>query len=579
MILFMMMVISGLFCTQTKMDGDTVAIVGNEKISQNDLLTSYELLPHYAPSKKGLDGLQAHLDLLIEKKLFAQEGRRRGYAKDPIVRRAVDWYTNEALRTALYQDEIESKIEASDQELLDFYANQNTQVKVKHLFAKTREQIEQLQDALKQNIPWEELARFAFEDSVMASNGGDLGWIGYGQMDEAFEDSAFSLKIGEISEPVRSKYGYHLIKLENIRRNVMLSKDDFNLNKENLKASYVKRQEKILSSEFISEFMAQKDLKLMNETFNVLVDFIGQSVIDNQLSEAMLNPVLRDEELDTLSNDLRQHYNDILFTFDGGEWTIEDFLNYLSGIPRTNRPRIDSPARFRRDLGILMRDYFLNEEAKKRGLQNDPYVKKQRKHWEDEFIFSHFWNDIISSLDISNEQAQEYYQSHISRYWIPEKVHVQEILVRTRQEAESIRSRLKQGDDFSELARRYSLRSSATENGGDLGFIVWGQYGDVSKTAFELDVGEVSEPIELDAGYSIIKLLGKQKQRAMTYDEARDEVLVGLRRELNNDVYDQWTEQLWTKANIIPNDSLLIRLADELGDQDQVSMPGIKRMN
>ena len=568
-----------LFCAQEKMDDRTVAIVGKEKILTHDLLMSYELLPHYAPSKKGLDGLHAHLDLLIEKKMFAQEGRRHGYAKDPIVRKAVNWYTNEALRTALYKDEIEEKIEVTDEELLEFYSNQNTQIKVKHLFAKTQEQIEQLEQALANNVSWDELARFTFSDSMLAANGGDLGWIGYGQLDEAFEDTAFGLKIGEISDPVRSKYGYHLIKVENIRYNIMLSMDEFNLNKENLKASYVKRQEKILSGKFISQFMAQKDLKLVNETFNMLVKNITESIIDEQLSEAQFNPSIRDEELATLSDNLKPHYYDILLTYNGGEWTVKDLLDYINDIPTTNRPRLDNPARFRRDLGILMRDYFLSEEAKKRGLDNDPYVKKERSYWEDEFIFSRFWNDIISSTEISDQQVRDYYQSHGSRYMIPEKVQVQEIMVKTRQEAESLLKQLRQGADFSELARHYSLRPSAKENDGDLGFINWGQYGDISTTAFNMKVGDLSAPIKLESGYSIIKLLGKERQRKMTFEEANELILADLRREMNNDIYAQWVTKLEKGTNIVLNDSVLIQLGKDLGDYDQIPMPGIRRMD
>ena len=70
--------------------------------------------------------------------------------------------------------------------------------------------IEQLEDGSK---TFEELAAELSIDTVSAASGGDLGWFGRGDMIELFEDAAFSLEIGEVSEPIQTDYGYHIIEV------------------------------------------------------------------------------------------------------------------------------------------------------------------------------------------------------------------------------------------------------------------------------------------------------------------------------------------------------------------------------
>jgi parvulin-like peptidyl-prolyl isomerase len=57
------------------------------------------------------------------------------------------------------------------------------------------------------------LAQQYSEDSGSAPLGGDLGWFGKGDMVQEFEDAAYALKVGQVSEPIKTQYGYHLIKL------------------------------------------------------------------------------------------------------------------------------------------------------------------------------------------------------------------------------------------------------------------------------------------------------------------------------------------------------------------------------
>lgn len=87
-----------------------------------------------------------------------------------------------------------------------------TEIRASHILVKTEEEAKKLYDEIKSG---KEFAQIAQEVSLCPSghNGGDLGFFGKGMMVKPFEDAAFDLEIGEISQPVQTQFGWHLIQL------------------------------------------------------------------------------------------------------------------------------------------------------------------------------------------------------------------------------------------------------------------------------------------------------------------------------------------------------------------------------
>ena len=85
-----------------------------------------------------------------------------------------------------------------------------TEVRASHILVKTEEEANELREKISNG---EDFAQIAQENSLCPSgqNGGDLGYFGRGMMVKPFEDAAFSLEIGELSTPVQTQFGWHLI--------------------------------------------------------------------------------------------------------------------------------------------------------------------------------------------------------------------------------------------------------------------------------------------------------------------------------------------------------------------------------
>jgi peptidyl-prolyl cis-trans isomerase C len=181
--------------------------------------------------------LAALINALLEIKTLAAEARANGLDKDPLVQRRAALQVERALAFAR-RDQIEREAGAEfDRRRDDFvvrareiYALDKArftvpeQVRAAHILVKidSRGKDEALKLAqeirarvLADKVDFSALAREYSDDRTVATNGGHLGWFSAAQMDPAFSAGAFALqKPGDISEPVLSSFGYHVIRLE-----------------------------------------------------------------------------------------------------------------------------------------------------------------------------------------------------------------------------------------------------------------------------------------------------------------------------------------------------------------------------
>jgi foldase protein PrsA len=120
----------------------------------------------------------------------------------------------ETIKIGLLQEKAALKdVKVDEKELKEFTETYKPEIKARHILVEDEKTANEVKKKLDEGGKFEDLAKEYSKDPGSAQNGGDLGWFGAGKMVPEFEQAAYALKVDEISAPVKSQHGYHIIQL------------------------------------------------------------------------------------------------------------------------------------------------------------------------------------------------------------------------------------------------------------------------------------------------------------------------------------------------------------------------------
>jgi parvulin-like peptidyl-prolyl isomerase len=122
----------------------------------------------------------------------------------------------------------------------------------------------------------------------------------------------------------------------------------------------------------------------------------------------------------------------------------------------------------------------------------------------------------------TGQEIRDYYRSHLDRYIEPTGVDVQQLIVSTEAQANLILQRIRSGEaDFTDMVQTHSIDSWSKAKDGVIEKYRVGErrLDYLQGVAFDLEIGEISEPVRAPGGYALIKVLAKYPERQMSFDE------------------------------------------------------------
>ena len=200
-----------------------------------------------------------------------------------------------------------------------------------------------------------------------------------------------------------------------------------------------------------------------------------------------------------------------------------DFAASEVGAQLANFPPAD---RRRMLVQFVMENELMAEAAAKAGLDSGQSFEDRLKYHRRRALRDAYFDKSVRNA-VPDEEAKKVYDAKVAGMKPEEEIHARHILVATEAEAKEVKERLQKGEDFATVAKEKSKDPSA--EGGDLGFFSRGQMlKPFEDAAFALKEGEISDPVQTQFGWHIIKVEEKRTRPLPTFDQVKDTIISQL---------------------------------------------------
>jgi len=223
----------------------------------------------------------------------------------------------------------------------------------------------------------------------------------------------------------------------------------------------------------------------------------------------------------------------VIAEIDGRRITLQEVDEEIDRLPEALR-REDEEALRRRIVAQLLQRKALAAAAERAGLHRRPEVHRAIERARDRILAETLLQELQRKLPApSEEELRRWYRKHRTSFHRPEQAHGRWIVVRTREEAMRLWRILRRHPKrFAELAATYSIDDATKSIGGDLNWVVRGVLPKAAEQLlFRLEPGAIAKPVQTPKGWAIVQLLDRRPAHTLSFEEARDLVLAGWRKD------------------------------------------------
>ena len=262
----------------------------------------------------------------------------------------------------------------------------------------------------------------------------------------------------------------------------------------------------------------------------------------------------------------------VIAVVNGQDITAEDYQEEAAALSPYAIKALEDPKNKEKFLENLEDKRLIVQKAESMGLDKDPEMAAKLNRLKDTLLLGEFVKkEILEKANVTDQDVKAYFDQHKADLGA---VRISHILVASQQEAQDILQKLKAGENFASLAKKYSLDEKTKANGGDLGWVKWEQFGSASlkDAAFKLNPGEVSGIVQSQFGYHIMKVTDKKPASDSDFAKLKDALKEQVAEKKKEDLFETYVKDMRSKAKITLNTQNLA--AVNVAPQQQPEQPG-----
>ena len=528
---------------------DTVAKVGNQKIRVAEFT---DALKKRFPNKENFSEVDSAakmqvLNRMIDKKRKLAAAYDMDIDDDEKLKETVKSQKEKAMFSKYYERMVvDSVIDLSKVE--DYLENIKEEVNASHILIKykgtsgtpqgrIKEEAAKLAKSLVERIRDGEsintLAKEYSEDPSASKNNGNLGYFTWGRMVNEFQEAAFNLEPGEVSEPVLTKYGYHIIQVEDRRANPKYDPD-------NIAAATYQIKSKLFSedrskamkrwSDHGEELRKQHNFTIMDENVANLVAVTNEKKETKQVQESDYTE--EEKEL-------------VLAEYNGGKITLGDLLDIYQKKFRALLPKLYDPLKLNVEIKNAASVAIVHIITERDNYDQEPQIQKIITETLEQQMISLLDKKVMENVfEIPDDELLGYYEEHPDQYKKEAELEIWEIYIKDEKTAKKVAQLAKSGQDFEQLAKKYNEDKSTKKKKGYLGFRAQKRRGAVSKKAFEIGPEQISGPVEYRRGWAVIKTGEIKPEGTKSFEEVKNLIKRRLKSEKNKQRREEWDQEI-----------------------------------
>ncbi|MBT8400811.1 MAG: peptidylprolyl isomerase [Rhodothermia bacterium] len=344
-----------------------------------------------------------HLDNMIDNILLEGEAKAREMDEDSSFKRYEVLQTKKALGWRFLEETVLEDLEPlSDREMRVAFERFKTKVVVRHLFYLDPQLAQEAYSRLQEGRSFLDEAQVAYGLAEYDSSAGFLGPMSYFETDDAFAAAAWSLDLGEYSSPVKSRFGYHIIRVENKVVNPIITESEYLARKEGIRQRERQRRVRLEGDRFVHEFMSGLEVRVNREAVAGLQLLIEE--LENTVGSQAVS--LYDEETRALAaRELASSLspNTALASFvwrgDTYAFTVSDYLEWLPELTFQ-----EARHRTAASVGRALRNEALSLEGFHRGL-DDARTETEVRRTTIRFLSAQLRRDLRADTTVQLDEA------------------------------------------------------------------------------------------------------------------------------------------------------------------------------